>query len=196
MTVRTASAIFLIVFALLLSGCLIESTLNAQGGGTLHIVTRLSDDATLSWARAQVEGPDVKVTGISFDDEHLATYDLQFDDITKISSSKTFAGTTVTVKDGPDGTRTVSAVILHEVMADLPREAIKLYGPDFMLTATLPGPIVQSNATEVKDQTAIWKIPLAEYLAKPRWPFTVTFSRPGSAPTGGTGSASAPTPGM
>ena len=167
---------------LAISGCLIESTIDAKGGGTMIVSYRLLKDQALAEERKKMEGSGLTVTSAKIDKEKRATFDLKFENITKISTAEFFKNTTITLTDGKDNTKVLAAKIVNKKPVRLPDKMLKYLGKDAKISVTLPGEIVQSNASATKDKTATWNLPINDIFGKPEISLSATFKRPADKP--------------
>lgn len=181
---RRVASIAVTAVLLTLAGCLTSGTLDEKGGGTLTLKTRLSSDAQLESRRIHLQSAAVKVTNATIDKDNWATFDLKFDDITKLSTVQHFQQTTITLTDGPDGTKVLTVKSANPNPHQLSDEVISYFGKDMTIAMTLPGPIVKSNATSTKDQTATWTYQLRDFVAAKEEVMEVTFKAPPPARDG------------
>lgn len=169
---------------LTLAGCLTSGTLNENGGGTLTLKIRLSSEAQLESRKIRLQSKAVKVTNATIDKDNWATFDLAFDDVTKLSTTQHFQHVTITLVDGPDGTKVLTVTSANPNPHQLSDEVISYFGKDMTIAMTLPGPIVKSNATSTKDQTATWTYALRDFVAAKQEVMEVTFKAPAPARDG------------
>lgn len=161
---------------ILTSGCLVESKIDAKGGGTMHLKYRIAKNAKLDPIKAQMTSPDVTVEKSDIDDQGYVTFDLKFADITKIGSANFFKKTAIKHVDGPDkGTKTLSATITNTNPGKIPDNLLEFYGREVKVEVTLPGEVVKTNATTHKGATATWTIPMNDFLSAKEVPLTATY---------------------
>ena len=181
---RRVASIAVTGVLLTLAGCLISGTLDEKGGGTLTLKMRLSSDAQLESRKIRLQSAAVKVTNATIDKDNWATFDLKFDDVTKLSTVEHFQHTTITLTEGPDGTKVLTVKSANPNPHQLSDEVISYFGKDMTIAMTLPGPIVKSNATSTKDQTATWTYALGDFVAAKEEVMEVTFKAPPAAQDG------------
>lgn len=161
------------------SGCVVEGTLDASGGGRLHLRYRLVSVANLEQMKARLAGPQVTVTEASMTPDKRATFGLAFRDVRALEGVPAFASTRIAVADEPDGLRTL-AVTLGGQPTTLPAPYVAYLGRELRVTFTVPGEVVRSNATTVAGRSATWVRPLVELQGEAARTFTVTY-RPATA---------------
>jgi hypothetical protein len=181
---RRLAPIALSVVPLTLAGCLIRGTLDDKGGGTLTLKLRLTSDAQLVSRKLRLQSQAVKLTSATVDEDNWATFDLAFDDVTKLSTTEHFRNTTITLEDGPDGTKILAVKAANPDPHPFSDEALAYFGKDVTIAMTLPGPIVQSNATSTTDRTATWTYPLRDFATARETIMKVTFRVPPSTQSG------------
>jgi LppM domain len=175
---RRIAPIALTAVLLTLAGCLTSGTLDEKGGGTLTLKVRLSSPAQLQSRKIRLQSRAVKVTRATIDEDNWATFDLEFDDVTKLSTVQHFQNTTITLTDGPDGTKVLTVKSANPNPHQLSDEVISYFGKDMTIAMTLPGPIVKTNATSTKDRTATWTYALRDFVAAKEEVMEVTFKAP------------------
>lgn len=168
----------LLVAMLLTSGCLIETTLNANGAGTMKVSYRVGKDGTLETERKKMESEHVSVTNATIDEEKRVSFELKFEDTTKLSSAKFFDNVTFTLADDAEGARVLTARLVNKKPITLPEEQLDYFGETAKISVTLPGEIVKSNASATQGTTATWLVPMNDMLGEAEVPFTVTFKKP------------------
>jgi hypothetical protein len=166
----------------LLAGCLMDATINDKGGGTMTIKYRLSSEAQFSGAKRRVQSRYVTLTDAKIEPDKWATFDLKFDDVTKLSTIEYFDHTTFALTPGPDGTKTLTATFTNANPSKLPEEMVAYFGREAVITIHLPGEVVKSNATKTDGRTVIWTYPLAEFTSAPTINVTVTYKSPAPPP--------------
>lgn len=181
---RRVAPIAVTAALLTLAGCLTSGTLNEKGGGTLTLRIRLASEAQLEQRKVRLQSSAVKLTNATIDKDNWATFDIAFDDVTKLSTTQHFQHATITLKDGPDGTRVLTVKSANPNPHQLTDEVISYFGKDMTIAMTVPGPIVKSNATSTKDQTATWSYEMRDFVAAKEEVMEVTFKVPPPAPDG------------
>src|SRR5262245_35083180 len=86
---RNAGAAALL--ACVMAGCLMDGALEPNGSGTLTIKLRMTNPAQLGPSKKQMQSNFVKLLSAEGDADKWATYRLQFDDVTKLSTIKFFS---------------------------------------------------------------------------------------------------------
>jgi hypothetical protein len=158
-----------------LAGCLLTGTLNDKGGGTLLVKIRLTSEAQLQQRKLRMQSAAVKVTNASIDKDNWATYELAFDDVTKLSTTEHFQHTKITLTDGPDGTKQLTIKSTNPTPHKLNDEAVAYFGNQMTIAITLPGDIVKSNATSTDKRTATWSYQLRDFVAAKESTLEVAF---------------------
>jgi hypothetical protein len=172
---RAARHVFLLMLLLGgASGCVVDGTLDASGGGTLTMRYRLVSVANLEHMKARLASPDVTLTQASMTPDKQATFGLTFRDVRALSTVPAFTATHVTLADEADGLRTLT-VTLPEQPGTLPAPYIAYLGGELRVTFTMPGDIVRSNATSVDGRSATWVRKIDELQRQPASTFSVTF---------------------
>ena len=169
-------------FTLLLTGCIFDATIDAKGAGTMTIKYRLAGEAQFDSVRKLMESPEVTVTEASIDKDNWGTFQLKFADVTKLSTAKFFKGTTITLADAGDGTKTLAAKIVNKNPGKLSDPLVEFYGKEMRVSLTLPGEVVKSNATTTKDTTVTWSWPLNDFCNAPETALSATFKVAGLKP--------------
>lgn len=169
-----------------ISGCLVDGTLSAGGGGTVKARYRIDKSQTADQQKSLFTGPNMSVTSATLDAEHWVTVEAKYADITKLSTAPFFKDVTIALtSDAQAGTTTLTATRLNPNPAKLPESVLQYYGNDFAVTLTMPGGIIKSNATSTAGNTATWKMTVTRILGDKAIPFEVTYKTPAAAPTAG-----------
>lgn len=156
------------------SGCVVDGTLDAAGGGTLTMRYRLVSVANLEQMKSSLASPDVTVTQASMTPEKQATFAVRIRDARALSTAPAFATTQVALADDADGLRTLT-VTMPRQPGTLPAPYIRYLGGELRVTLTMPGDIVRSNATAVNGRAATWVRPIGELQQQPTTTLSVTF---------------------
>ncbi len=168
----------LVPLVVAVSGCLIESTLDAKGGGVMTVTYPVAKKEDLPGLQKQMQSPAVKVTGaevVETGDKKNAVIKLQFDDVTKLSTAQFFANVTVTRADGTKkGTKALAAKVKHKNPAKLPDKAVELFGREVRVVVTLPGAVVESNG-KISGNTVTWIWGISEFNEMPEVVMTATY---------------------
>jgi len=165
-----------------LAGCLMDGTLDDKGGGTLVIKYRLSSEAQFTSAKRRMQSAQVKLTDAKVDPDKWATFNLKFDDVTKLSSIEFFNHTVFTLSNDEGGTKTLSAKFTNPNPTRLPDEMIKYFGGEASITIHLPGTVVKSNAMKTEGNTVKWTYPFGDFTSAPEISVTVTY-KPAAPPS-------------
>jgi len=139
-----------------LSGCLMDATLGANGGGTMTIKYRLTTAAQLESAKKRLQSPKVELVSAQVDPDKWATFQIKFDDVTKLSTTDFFSRVTFR-QSAENGVHTLSAQYLNPGATELADEMVAYLGPEASVTIHFPGPVVDSNAASVDGNMATWK---------------------------------------
>jgi len=201
MRVRTVPVLLTTALLLSLAGCLVESTLDEKGGGTLKTEVRGGPTDTIDKIKARFTGPGVEVTKATMDDKKNAVVEIKYDDFTKLGALKQYENVTFTLtEDLKAKTRTATAVAKYARPVTLPDDQLKYFGSDVALALTVPGEIVKTDGKS-KGKTATWSMPLNTLLSTPTSTFSVTYKHDGpplakaAAATDGTPAAATPAAG-
>ena len=184
----------LLPLAVLASGCLIENTLDAKGGGTVKAVYKMAKDQTLDQQKKQFTSSTMAVTKADVDADNTVHIEATYRDVTKLNTAPIFKGVVLAItSDDKAGTRTITAKQVNRNPAKLPESVVEYFGKDFTFSVTLPGEVVKSNASETKGNTATWNMPLTRIIGDKEIPFEVTYKAgtDDKAVAGGTPAASA-----
>ncbi|MFN8545153.1 MAG: hypothetical protein U0807_13240 [Candidatus Binatia bacterium] len=164
----------------LASGCLtVESTLRADGSGTVRMVYSATADATEQSERARFSSDHVRVESLDLRSDHTGTVTVAVDDATKLATAEGFK--TATVLRGKAGERTDE---LRVVLANPTPAKVPDHGQQPMrVRITLPGKVVEANGgATVTDATAAWTIPMHEFASRSSTELRVRYETPAAAP--------------
>lgn len=179
MPTRTLPCLCVAAFAVALSGCLFESTLDAKGGGTMKVQMRTTPNSTIENVRASFTGPGVEITKATIDDKKNVAVELAYADFRTLGALKQFENTTFTLtEDRKAKTRTASAMTKYARPLTLPDDQLAYFGKDVTITLTVPGEIVKTNG-KAKGKTVTWGMPLNKLLGEPETTFSVTYKHDG-----------------
>ena len=170
--VRHVFPSLLLIFAA--SGCVVDGTLDAAGGGTLTMRYRLVSIANLDHMKSRLASPDIMLTQASMAPDKQATFSLAFRDVRALSTAPAFADAQVALADEADGLRTLT-VTLPKQPGTLPAPYVAYLGGELRVTLTMPGDIVRSNATSVNGRSATWTQKIDELQQQPSTKFSITF---------------------
>ena len=162
-----------------LGGCLYETTLDANGGGTmmvtLHGIKRQSFDVI----KGKMASNAVTVTSADFsgdDDNGTCLVKLRFDDILKLSTAEFFKNVTLTRSAGQAGTTILSAVIRNNTKGpELSDAALAKLGNEIRIATTFPGDIVETNGTVSGGRTVNWAWNLKQFFKTPEVMMTAAY---------------------
>lgn len=168
----------LLVVCFTLAGCLIDGTLEKDGGGTLTVKLRLMSVDQLPDAKKQMQSPQVELLSATLDDEKWATFNLKFADVTKLSTTQFFNRATFTLTDDEGGTKTLGIKCVNTNRAPLIKEMADYFGNQVTYIIHLPGEVVKSNAMQTDGKTVKWNYTSTELGEKPAYTLSVTFKRP------------------
>jgi hypothetical protein len=165
-----------------LGGCLYETTLDANGGGTmtvtLHGIKRQSFDVI----KGKMASSAVTVTSADFsgdDDNGTVLVKLHCDDILKLSTAEFFKNVTLTRTAGQAGTTVLSAVIRNNTKApELSDAALAKLGNEVRVATTFPGDIVETNGTVSGGRTVNWAWNMKQFFKTPDVMMTAAYKAP------------------
>jgi hypothetical protein len=143
------------------SGCVVEGTLDAAGGGRLQLRYRLVSVANLEQMKARLTSPDVTLTEASMTPVKRATFALVFRDVRALETVPAFATTRIALADEADGSRTLTVTLTGQPTT-LPAPYVAYLGRDLHVTFTVPGDVVRSNATTAAGRSVTWVRPIAD----------------------------------
>jgi hypothetical protein len=156
------------------SGCVVDGTLDAAGGGTLTMRYRLVSIANLEHMKGRLASPDVTLTQASMTPDKQATFGLAFRDARALTTAPAFAAAQVAFADEAGGLRTLT-VTLPQQPGKLPTPYVAYLGGELRVTLTMPGDIIRSNATSVNGRSATWVRKIDELQEQPATTFSITF---------------------
>ncbi len=181
MRTRFLPVLLVAALTLALAGCLVQSTLDDKGGGTMKVELRGDQNSTVDKVKAFFQGPGVTITKATMDDQKNAVIELSYTDFRTLSALKQFENTTFTMTDDAKAkTRTASAVVKSAKPVKLPDEQLKYFGKDATVSVTVPGDIVKTNGQKKGSKTAKWTIPMNTLLGQGETEFTVTYKNSGA----------------
>ena len=161
-----------------ISGCLeSESKLNADGTGTMKL-SYVTTAAAMVGERRKLEGPHVHVVSAEHKDGH-GVFELTFDDAQQLKTSKFFENTSVTIADNA-GNKDLTVKIVNKAPQRLNDEVTEKVGKEVKISITLPGEVVQSNATATAGSTVTWTFATPDFTNMPQVLLTATY-KPGAA---------------
>lgn len=164
--------------AVLASGCLMESTLDAKGGGTIKATYKLSKDQNLDQAKKQFTSPTMSVTKADLAKDNTVTIEAKYTDLTKLNTAPIFKSVVLaTTADPKAGTKTITAKQVNRSPAKIPPAILDYFGNDFTFSITLPGEVVKTNGSS-SGNSVKWSMPLTKILGDKEVPFEVTYKAP------------------
>ena len=179
MRTRTLPVLLVTALTFALAGCLIESTLDAKGGGTMKVEMRTTPNSSIDKIKAKFEGPGVEVTKAKMDDKQNVTIELTYTDFRSLGALKQFENTTFTLtEDLKAKTRTAGAVVKYAKPMTLPDDQVTYFGKDVTISLTLPGEVVKTDG-KAKGKTVKWEMPLNKLIGSPETSFSVTYKHDG-----------------
>src|SRR5262249_46536877 len=105
-----------------LSGCLFETTLDANGGGVMTMSFPIDKPEDLPVIDKKLAGAAVKILSVEKVESAAglrAVVKIAFDDVTKLPSTKFFQNVKITRADGVEGTTVLTAVVQRDRSLDL-----------------------------------------------------------------------------
>jgi hypothetical protein len=174
---RSGAAVLSLLFA---SGCLIESTIDANGGATMEVSHRVKKDFDVSGQANKKLSEYVEVTKVWRDDDGIGHTLLKVKDITKVSTAKMFRDAVVTrTVDAEKGTTTILVKVKRDKAANVPDEVKKYFGDQVKFVTTVPGETTETNATSKDGKTATWVFTMDEFYATTEVSLNLTYKNPG-----------------
>jgi hypothetical protein len=172
---------FVLLAALTLAGCLIDGTLDKDGGGTLSVKVRLMNLDQMADAKKQMQSASVSLVNATIDDDKWATFSLKFADVTKLSTTQFFDRAKVTLADGEGGTKILTVTYANPPSSPpLTKEMADYFGNNMSIIMHLPGEVVKSNATKTEGNTVTWTYVAQEFSKQPQVVMNATFKKPAS----------------
>ena len=189
MLCRTLAAMALCVLA----GCFIDGTLDAKGGGTMTVKYRLTTAAQLESSKRRMQSGAVKLVSASVAPDKWATFELKFDDVTKLNSIDFFSKAKFALTGDKD-TKTLIVKYANADASEMPEDMITYFGREVSLTLHCPGPVVDSNGTSVAGTTVAWKYSMKDFSTIQQKEFRVTYKLDASAANTPAGTPDSATP--
>jgi hypothetical protein len=165
----------------LLAGCLTaESTMKADGSGTMELTYPPPGGASKASETKRFSSDVVTVDSVDISsDGKKSTVKLRFTDATKLSTAKALENVAVTRTKG-EGSEKVTIVVKPEKVVPLKPGQLK-DEPPLSIKVTMPGKITEANAKGTIDgSTVTWKPALAEFISTPSTELTLTYELPKS----------------
>lgn len=182
----------------LMSGCLYETTLDANGGGVMSVLLRGVNRKGLEGLRYKMQNRTVKVLSAEFsgeDDNGQALFKLQFDDITKLSTTEFFRNVSIKRSAGVEGSQVLTAIVRNTKPGDLSDAQIERLGKEVKVIVTFPGDVIESNGTTSPSNTVTWTWPMKEFFKQSEAMMTAAYkpsAAAAAAPTAGPTAAVTP----
>lgn len=181
MRTRALPVVIVAALTLALAGCLVESTLDAKGGGTMKLEMRTTPNSSLEKLKANFKGPGVEIKKATLDDKQHFAIELTYTDFRSLGALRQFDNTTFTLTDDEKAkTRTATAVTKYAKPMTLPEDQVKYFGSDVTVSVTVPGEVVKTNG-KAKGKTVKWEMPLNKLLGAAETTFSVTYKHDGPA---------------
>jgi LppM domain len=176
---RFLPVLLVVALTVALAGCLVQSTIDEKGGGTMKVELRGEVNATVDKIKAAFQGPGVTITNATMDDEKNAVVEFTYTDFRTLGALKQFGNTVFTMTDDEKAkTRTASAVVKADRPVQLPADQLKHVGKDLTVSVTVPGEIVKTTGKH-KGKSATWTIPINTLLGGTATTFSVTYKNSG-----------------
>lgn len=184
---RVLIAAIVLPLTLSLGGCLYETNLNAKGGGTITVTQPLNGKNDLVKLENQMKSSSVKLESSKVsEDGKSGTYNLAFDDITKLPTAPYFKLVTITRTDGKEkGTKTVTAKYKNPKPGPLPDKIVEFYHNEIKVVTTFPGPVTESNG-KVSGNTVTWSWGMNEFYKQAETVMTATYKEEAASKEEGT----------
>ena len=171
-----ASVVAALTLLMSASGCLIETNLDADGGGMVTATYQLKKGANVKDLKPQMQSPDVEVTDAKITDDSKGVFDLKVKDITKLSTAKFFNRSHITrTVDKEKGTTTVVAKVKNDKPKKVPDAIKKFYNDKVKIVTTAPGEITETNAKSKDGKTATWEYTMDEFFNVPEVEMKLTY---------------------
>lgn len=183
-------AIVLLAVLCALPGCLMECTVDENGGALFKMRYRLTTEAQFDQHKKRFESADVKLVSATIDKDKWATYEVKTGDVTKLSTIAQLQSTTFTLTEGEPGVRVLTVKYINKNPNRLPEEMVAYFGNEVRLSLTVPGEIVASDGASTEGRTATWKYALSDFTNLSEATFRVAYKLAQSAEA----AAETPTP--
>jgi len=189
MFVRKISLFLTSTLLLALSGCLVESTLHEDGGGTMKVEIRGNTTDTLPKIKSRFTSPNSEITNATMDDKKNVVVELTYKDFTKLNTMPFFSDTTFTLtEDAKENTKTATATVKQAKAAKLNDEQLEYFGKELKVVITFPGEVVKTNG-KIADKTVTWTVPTNILIGADPSMFSATYKSAGSAAPAATAAA-------
>jgi hypothetical protein len=180
MRVRLVSALLAVALLPSLSGCLIESTIDDKGGGTMKVELRVAPTESLDKVKARFTAPGVEIVKATMDDKKNAVIEIKYQDFRTLGALRQFENVTFSLtEDTKAKTRTAAAVAKYARPLTLPDDQLAYFGKDVKVSITVPGDIVKTDGKGT-GKSASWTMPLNTLLGTPESNFSVTYKHSGA----------------
>ncbi len=172
---RRLSRALVVPAMIVISGCLVESTVDSKGGGVIKVQYRLTNENQLDAVKKQMQSADVTLVDASVDKEKMATFNMKVADVTKLSTAKFFQNATIKLTDGENGTKVLDIKWVNKNPNRMPDEMVAYFGKEMRVSMTFPGEVVKSNATTTSGKTAIWTWPMNDFSGAKEMSFNAVY---------------------
>lgn len=175
----------------LVGGCLYEATLDANGGGVMSITLQGTNRKDLEALRNKMQSRTVKILSADASGDGTASqvvFKIQFEDITKLSTTEFFRNVSIKRTDGFNGSQVLTGTVRNLKPADLADAALERLGREMKVVVTFPGDVIESNGTTSAPNTVTWTWVTKEFFKQREVTMTAAY-KPGAA------AAAAPTAG-
>ena len=179
MRTRLMPVLIAAVLSLALAGCLVQTTIDAKGGGTLKAEMRGAKNTTLDAAKRGFQGPGVTITKATMDADKHAVIEIAYKDFRTLGQLGQFNNVKFTMTDDDKAkTRTATAVVKATKPMTVSDEQLAYFGKDVTISVTAPGEVTSTNGTQ-KGKTVTWTTPLNTILGGTETTYTVTYKNSG-----------------
>ncbi|MGH7790665.1 MAG: LppM family (lipo)protein [Candidatus Binatia bacterium] len=172
----------LLPFALVVvAGCRIHVDLKSDGSGALTAKYRAFKDQTLEQQKKYFSSTNTTITKLEMDADKYVTAEMTFKDVKLLSSSHLFRTMAITQSvDASAGTTTLVGRNTNQKPGRLPDPLVEYLGKELIISLTVPGEIVKTNATKHEGDTATWELDQQNFLDTKESVFEVTYKTPKS----------------
>lgn len=193
---RLARYAVVVALGALVSGCLYETTLDANGGGKMSVTLRGVHQKDLEGLRNKMQNAAVRVLSAEFSgasDNGQGLLKLQFDDVTKLSTTEFFRNVSIKRSDGVEGSQVLTAIVRNAKPSDLSDAQVERLGKEVKVVVTFPGDVIESNGTASAPNAVTWTWGMKEFFKASEVMMTAAY-KPGAATAPTAGPSAAVTP--